>query len=387
MTGSMMTQAAGRLKKRIEEIIWSQVRRNPPLSLETGLLLASKVYGALAAGHRAVYRLGLRKVKRLDCKVVSIGNLAVGGTGKTPFVRRLACMLKGRGMDVAVISRGYKGGNEKSGTLVSNRDRVLVSARQAGDEPWLLARTLPGVPVAAGRDRYALGRMLEAGFAPDVIILDDGMQHHRLFKDLEIVLLDGESPLGNGYLLPRGPLRESPRALARAEMAVFTFKGCQGPGSVERLPHAGAGRKTYKAVYRPVVLFTVTGGRREEQHWPDLCNPDSPEDRLPDLPVFAFSALARSRDFGAAVAAMGARVVGELTFSDHHWFSRADVERICRQALAANAEMMVTTAKDFARLAEKYTLPMDLIVVDLVVDLAEDTPNFEKTVIAELMVG
>ncbi len=377
-----------KFKQRIEDIIWSQATENPAWSLEKCLLLASRFYGALAAADRAAYSLGLRKVRRLDCRVVSVGNLVAGGSGKTPFVRWLACTLKRQGLKVAVVSRGYKGKGEKHGVLVSDGRRILASARQAGDEPWLLASTLPGVVVAAGKDRYAMGQMLADRFAPDVIILDDGMQHHSLFKDLEIVLLDGANPLGNGYLLPRGPLREPPRALSRAEVIVFA---CKGPVNFSKcaLPpqHAHLQKAAFRAAYKPVVLFTLAAGRQHQVGWPAFCDPACLDDKLPALPFFAFSAVARGRDFGAAVKAMGAELAGEIVFSDHHWFSRSDIEQINRQALKAGARMLVTTAKDFVRLAGRHPCPLDLAVVDLMVDLEAKTEEFAKFVIDKLMVA
>ncbi len=383
----MITKAATKLKQRIEDIIWSQATENPFLSLESCLLLASKVYGGLAAADRAAYRLGLRKVRHLDCKVISVGNLAAGGTGKTPFVRWLACLLKRRGLKVAVLGRGYKGKGEKRGSLVSDGRRLLVSARQAGDEPWLLARTLPGVPVAAGKDRYAMGQMLADRFAPEVIVLDDGMQHHRLFRDLEIVLLDASSPLGNGCLLPRGPLREPPGALARADVTVFTCKG-KGNFAGCTLPRQTDSRKAaFRAFYRPVVLFKVAGGQGVRPDWPDLCEPGRLDGSLPPVPVFAFSGVARGRDFGAAVKAMGAELAGEIAYGDHHWFSRSDMERIEREALRAGAGMLVTSAKDFARLAGRHIWTLDLAVVDLAVDLAPRNAEFTDIVLDKLKVG
>ena len=375
----MFKRAIAKLQERIEEVIWSRDSSSSFFSLENGLYLASRIYGPLAAADRALFSSGIRKVHKLPCPVVSIGNLAVGGTGKTPFVRYLACRLKKLGFKVAIISRGYKGALEGRGGIVSDGDKVWLDARRAGDEPWLLASTLPQVSVGVGKDRLAVGKFLMQKAKPQVIILDDGFQHHRLARDLDIVLLDGHDPVGNGCLLPRGPLREPLEALDRAGAMVLTFK----TGQARTAPRLGCKGPVFQALYRPVVILRLPPGKHCQVCWPDLCLPAEPEKTLHGKPALVFSAVARNLDFRRSVETMGAMVAGWLDFADHHWFSAADVEMIKAKAFDSGAEILVTTAKDFVRLAG-YQWPLELVVCDLEVDLGKQDERFLALVLKEL---
>ncbi len=193
-------------------------RRSPP----PWLLPLSWLYGAAAAGHRALYRRGWLATRRVAAPVVIVGNLPAGGTGNTPWGAWLALRLAAQGLRPGIASRGYRGG-AGAARLVGPRD----GAAEVGDEPLLLARRT-GLPVAVGRARAEAARLLvEAGC--DVIIGDDGLQHHALARDCEILVIDGERRFGNGRLLPAGPLREHPRRLATVD-AVVVNGGQAGPG-------------------------------------------------------------------------------------------------------------------------------------------------------------
>ena len=166
--------------------------------LQVILKLLAKPYAGVMRLRAALYKRGICRAAKLPCRVISVGNLSVGGTGKTPMVLYLAEALKAGGLKVVVISRGYRGRFEKMGGIVSDGQSVLAGAADSGDEPQILARQLKGVPVVVGEDRYRAGRRACTAFAPDVILLDDAFQHLKLRRDLDLVLVDGGRPLGNG---------------------------------------------------------------------------------------------------------------------------------------------------------------------------------------------
>lgn len=193
-----------RIRHQIETIM-----RGPgetrPLSPAMLLQLLAAGYGAAVRLRASFYKRGLWTPRRLPCKVISVGNLTVGGTGKTPMTRYLARLVQSLGREVAIVSRGYKGRAEKSGGIVSDGKRILMDADAAGDEPFMLASGLGDVPVAVGRNRFAAAMQLLQACHPEVIILDDAFQHLPLDRDLNVVLLDHKRPFGNGHLLPREP--------------------------------------------------------------------------------------------------------------------------------------------------------------------------------------
>ena len=191
-------------------------RRGVGDRLLVGILAVGAVpYGELLRVRAWAYATGLLPSRRLGRPVISVGNITVGGTGKTPMTALIARYLMGQGKRVAVLSRGYGGTSRGEARIVSDGSKLLLSASEAGDEPYLLAKELPGLMVVIGHDRYEAGRLAERELNPDLFILDDGFQHLRLQRDLNILLLDGRNPFGNGLTLPAGLLRE-PRSAHRS---------------------------------------------------------------------------------------------------------------------------------------------------------------------------
>lgn len=186
------------------------------------LSFLSLLYGGAHRLRCVAYQRGWRRTHRLSCPVVSIGNLVAGGTGKTPMTQFIARHAQHLGYHPVILSRGYKGRAERKGGVVSDGTTVLMTPEMAGDEPFMLASSLTGIPVIVGQDRYRSGCLAIKQFQPDLILLDDGFQHIRLARDLNILLLDNHRPMGNGYLLPRGILREPLAAIKRADVVVFT---------------------------------------------------------------------------------------------------------------------------------------------------------------------
>ncbi|TAL10205.1 MAG: tetraacyldisaccharide 4'-kinase, partial [Nitrospirae bacterium] len=186
------------------------------------LIPLASLYGLAMRARSALYAGGLLTQHALPCRVISIGNLTVGGTGKTPVVIALATALRDRGRRVGVVSRGYKRSSVDAIVDVSDGHRVQGDPGDTGDEPFLIAQRCPGVPVAVGADRPLVGRHLIGRYHIDTLIMDDGYQHLALRRDTNILVLDAGAPFGNGHLLPRGPLREPLPAMARATAVLVT---------------------------------------------------------------------------------------------------------------------------------------------------------------------
>ncbi|MCL6622640.1 MAG: tetraacyldisaccharide 4'-kinase [Syntrophobacterales bacterium] len=313
---------------------------------------AARLYDAGAAARRAWYERGWGRVQRLPAPVVSVGNLAVGGTGKTPLVAFLARELQKRGLRVVILSRGY-GGRATRTTCISDGTRVLVRPPLAGDEAFLLARDLPGVPVYTGRCRYEAGLLAWRRHQPDLFLLDDGLQHFQLHRDLELVLLDAGEPFGNGWPLPAGPLREAPGVLRRADFLVLT-RYCpeRHQAILARMASLFPDQEVLTATIRPVAVYRYPGGER------------LPLAALAATPALAFAGLARPEVFRQTLAELGARLTGWRDFPDHHPYE-GELRELVAAARAGGAKALLTTAKDWARLGGRWEEPLPLLVLEV----------------------
>lgn len=271
------------------ERLWYAPEQIPPLWLR----LLSGIYAMLASVRRALYRRGIFKVESLPIPVIVVGNISVGGTGKTPLTIALVEALRARGWHPGVISRGY-GASGEGPTLVDN-DALPGTV---GDEPCLI-RQRTGVPIAVGRDRVAVARLLMAVAKPDVLIADDGMQHHALLRNVEICVIDGERRFGNGRLLPAGPLRESVSRLASVEFRVCNGENPQGDEVPMRLRGDHAVSLADAALSRTLPSFS---GQR----------------------VHAVAAIGNPQRFFAALRSHGIEPV-EHAFADHHLYVASDL--------------------------------------------------------------
>ncbi len=368
------------LKSKIESILYA--RDNPPEPFLAALLQGiSFLYGTVQRVRTFCYRRRVFKSHELPCKVISVGNITVGGTGKTPMTVHVAEMIKGAGISVAIVSRGYRGSAEKHGGIVSDGCQVYMDAKQAGDEPYMIACRLKGIPVIVGKDRLAAGMLAIREFQPDVIVLDDAFQHLRLKRDIDLVLLDHLHPLGNSHLLPRGILREPVSSLARSTACVLTR--CRR--SADAAPTASAA--VIQRLAPDVPLFTsshvpywhvIPEGRQLSF---EVVRTDAPAPRFEPQKlgtVFCFSGIARNDEFRRTVKNLGFKITGSLEFSDHHPYTKAELAAIIRRAIDSGADRLITTEKDHARLASNKPLPLGLIIVGVKVSFGGSQRGFSR---------
>ena len=302
--------------------------------------LLSAVYGRGAALRRGWYARHPGARRRIDRPVISIGNLVVGGSGKTPAAAAIARLLIREGARPAILSRGYARRERTGGVLiVSDGARVLEPAARSGDEPQMLARALPGVPILVAPDRHRAAREAIARFSPDVLILDDGFQHVQLARDVDLLMLS-PSDLAE-QVLPAGVLRE-PLAAARAADALLV----PAPAAdVERIAASIGVRPAYAVVHRydPPRSLTPYG---------------APANVPAGSRIVAVAGIARPHRFFTALRDQGWDVAREIEFRDHHWFSAQDVMSVEEMLGAASARIVMTTEKDAVRLDDmEITVP------------------------------
>jgi tetraacyldisaccharide 4'-kinase len=313
--------------------------------------LLSGAYGRITRLRRAWYARPARR-RRLHHRVISVGNLSMGGSGKTPVVAALARLLRDRGERPVILTRGYGRRDTTEGVLVvSDGLRVLEPVTRSGDEPQLLARTLPGVPVLVSADRYIAGLLGEQQFGATVSILDDGFQHVQLERDIDLLLV---SPADlEDRVLPAGRLRE-PLEAARFADALLV------PGTEDDVAAVTAAVEHHDA-FRVVPHFAEPMGPR----------------RRDGRTVVAFAGIARPERFFAALRSLGFDVARELTFRDHHWYTTRDVDEIQSAARETNASLIVTTEKDAVR------CDIDAAVLPMTVSI-EPAVDFESWVMGRL---
>ena len=318
--------------------LWWQVGLTP-------LWLASQCYRGLAHGHLASYTWGVRQRRTLPCAVVSIGNLTLGGTGKTPLTMWVARWYQQQGWRVAVLSRGYGARPPTRLRVVSSGNGPLIDWQAAGDEPYLLACCLPGVPVLIGKDRYRTGRYAYEQFGAHVLILDDGFQHYALQRDLDIVLIDASNPFGSGSLFPRGILREPLGALRRADAMVLTRVEMAG----ETLPALCQQMRRWNK-QQPIYCLTTVVEALHRQDTPSAVDLAT----LRQGRVVAFVGIGNPQAFVTTLTRLGAEVAALLVFPDHHPYTQEDWQTIVATADKQQAVCLVTTEKDAVRLAPSW---------------------------------
>jgi tetraacyldisaccharide 4'-kinase len=303
--------------------------------------------------HRNARNARLRAPVQLPCRVVSIGSLLVGGSGKTPVSAWVAAQLSGRGYTVALASRGYGRRSSRAEVLVvSDGCRLHTAPGEAGDEPLVLAAHAPGVPVLVGRDRSRAGQRAVALFGSDLLVLDDGFQHHRLARDVELLVFDGAG-FGNGRLLPAGPLREPLAEAARAD-ALLILEGPLPERDAAALARAAPDAPRFEARRVPATLRPLRGGAARA---PQV---------LAGRSVGLLAGLARPAGVRRTLEQLGAHVVAERLFPDHHRYRARDL-----RDLARSTPIWVTTEKDAVKILPSWCEDLDLRVLTIELALAD----------------
>jgi tetraacyldisaccharide 4'-kinase len=363
--------------KKIESIMNSK-RKADLISIESFLFALSLIYGRAVKTRAFLYNKGILLSKKLPCAVISIGNITVGGTGKTPMTIYVAKLLKGIGYRVVVISRGYKGSEEKTGGIVSDGKTIFMNAYESGDEPYMIAKKLHNIPVVIGRNRFNAGITALKNFHPDVMVLDDAYQHLHLKRDINIVLLDSICPFGNKNLLPRGTLRESPTSLKRSDVVIQTRSEAAevNEDKIYSVIKSYAGDKPiFKAMHIPYIYKVLKKGELSSQTIEERSTKHSIE-LLQGRKAFIFSGIARNIDFYNTVIKYNCQVTGFLEFTDHHHYSDKDINNILLSAKESNADYIVTTEKDYARIVTKIKWPIDLVVIGIKISFGNNGNEF-----------
>jgi tetraacyldisaccharide 4'-kinase len=348
----------------MNKINWSalhQKREWNPLSLFLWFL--SILYSATIRLRLLAYRNGLLKAKFLPAFVVSVGNITTGGTGKTPFVAMLSDWAARNGLRAAILSRGYKGRSKREYLVVSDGHRLTTSVYEAGDEPVLLAKKLPSIPVLISRQRYLIGDLALRLFNSELLLLDDGFQHLSLHRDLDVLVIDVKRQFGNGSLLPLGPLREPLEGLKRADLIVLTRCDVRHHGDelADLLKKHLPGKPILRSSHLPdQVKFPRTG-----QTYPPQI--------LEGKKVVAFAGIAHPDDFLEMVTGLGAQVVEFKGYPDHHYFGNADLETLESCNSRSDVDFLLTTEKDWIRIEGIIGDDLHIAVLTIKIELLEDS--------------
>jgi tetraacyldisaccharide 4'-kinase len=330
------------------------------------------IEGLYYFGYSIKKRRVLKHQKRLPCKVISIGNITVGGTGKTPATIAVAEEARKRGLMPGILTRGYKG-KMKGPCFVSKGDRPLLNEEEAGDEAILMTEKLKGIPVIKGADRYEAGmftlRSLPSTFRPDIFVLDDGFQHWKLFRNKDILLIDGINPFGNGKLLPLGPLREPLEAISRADIIVMTKTveiQKSGDACIYPAPPKGGvkGQHSINSLLEEIRRYNPQASLFLAEHKParfvTASGETFPLQWSKDKRFFGFCGIGRPESFKGTLLTAGLELAGFTPYRDHYRYNAVDMKKIMEDSRRANADWIVTTEKDIMRL-KKLNLPENLV--------------------------
>ena len=325
--------------------------------------VAAWSYDKLTIFRNLLFDLRILKIHKLSCPVISVGNLAVGGTGKTPMVIWLARFLAEEGWRVGVVSRGYRGEETKRVLVVSDGRNILAGSDVSGDEPQLLARRLPGIPVLCSTKRALAAEAAVEQFRCEVVILDDGFQHRFIARNLDVVMLDAQKSFGNGSLVPMGILRERTKALTRAQVLVLSrFDGSeQAEQSHKNLVWQWPDKTVVTAAHRATRLFKATTQR------------EYPLSSVKNKRLAAFAGISKPDDFFRTVRDLGADLVHAAALPDHYPLTIELLTSLVQEASEQNPELWLTTEKDWVRLPDAIPDSMELWVVAVELDLDGDS--------------
>ncbi len=366
----------------VVDVVYDRINNNVADIIGFILNLFSILFAQIIKIRYFLYDKRLLKNNPLGCLVIVVGNITVGGTGKTPVVEKLAKTLQQNGRKVGIISRGYKSKKESltkkmlrfitngevaPPKVVSDGKNVLLGSKLAGDEPYMLAKNLPGVVVVCDKNRVKAGYFAIKDFGCDTLVLDDGFQYLKLKGSLNICLVDSTNPFGNEHLLPRGILREPLHRLSKADYILITktknIQQCEElHGTIRK--HNSLAKMIY-CTHTPRFLVDIKS--QEEMNL----------DFIKGKKVAIFSGIAYPESFEGTIKEQGADIIYTKRFLDHHRFSKGEIKTVFMEAFASGAEMILTTEKDAVRLPKIFP-KIPLYYLRLEIDLLSNEEDFNS---------
>jgi len=367
------------------EVILEQRRGKRAAAIRGCLFALSKVFGLAVKARRLLYDFRIFRDATLGVQVIAIGNLTVGGTGKTPVVEKFARELQDQGRKVAILSRGYRSrpaalhhrllnklllrDDNNPPRVVSDGKSLLLDSETAGDEPFMLASNLRDVVVLVDKDRVKSGVYAIEQFGCDTLLLDDGYQYWKLAgRRRDIVLIDCQQPFGNHHLLPRGTLREPPTHLVRASNIFITKSNGASEELRERLRRYNPRAGIIECVHQPLYFEDLFTGQR---HGIEL---------VKDAQVASLSGIAQPESFEESLVELGAELVASKRFADHHRFSQQEVLNIINRGKKRGATMVITTQKDAVRFPKLDRRDLPIYFMRVEIKIIRGARNFQECV-------
>ncbi len=352
--------------KQLHRLFQAWTSRNPPFPLQClrlFLIPLSLLYQMIQQVRVVLYQLGVFQKEKLGARVISVGNLTMGGSGKTPTVALIAEILLEKGLKPAILSRGY--GNKRKTTspvVVSDGDTLLAGSEVAGDEPYLLAKNLKGAVVIVGKDRVASGKEAMDRFSCEALILDDGYQHLRLERDVNLCLIDCDArTVFEDYCFPSGVLREPVSHLDRADAFLLTHweDNLHNRQLAERLQEQFS-KKVFRSRHTPLAWLDTGSGKEHGLR------------EVEGKKVLVFCGIAKPRSFQNHLNTLNAHVVSLIPYPDHHNYSREDGIFLEDHGEGLGADLLATTEKDWVKLEGRYQFSRPLWVLKIKIEVLED---------------
>jgi len=352
--------------------------------LRSTLYILSRIFLLVIKLRRLLYDLRLFRDTTLGVQVIAVGNLTVGGTGKTPVVERIARELRNQGRNVAILSRGYRSKppplfrrlwnrllhiDPDPPRVVSDGHSLLLDSETAGDEPYMLASNLKDVVVLVDKDRVKSGRYAIEKFGCDILVLDDGFQYWKLAgRRQDVVLIDCEQPFGNNHLLPRGTLREPPSHLNRAHVIMITKSNGRTAELRAKLRELNPHARIIECVHKPLYLEDVFSGER------------FPLEILRGRRVAAMSGIAQPESFEKSLVDLGAELVYTKRFADHHRYTQQELLNVINRSKIRQAEMILTTQKDAVRFPKLDRRDLPIYFLRVEIEIVRGARDFQECV-------
>lgn len=370
-----------------EDVMFGRAKGLRASLMRIFLRVISWLFRGLVSLRLYLFRRGWKEQSHLGTMVISIGNITMGGTGKTPVVELFARTLRDKGRKVSILSRGYKSkaldepqewqqketgmlvGEEDMPKLVSCGQGLKLDVKYAGDEPYMLAKNLENVSVVVDKNRVKSGKFAIQELDADILLLDDGMQYLKIAHSIDIVLVDSNSPFGTGAIIPRGTLREPPKNLCRADYIFITkCRKAHNTKLVKKIRKYNKVAEIIECTHGPVHLENVFTGEIK------------PLTFLKGKYIAAISGIAVPESFEEKLTDLGAKVLFHRTFSDHYSFSQDDIDRFMTRCMRRDADIIVTTEKDAVRFPKPSEQDVDVYFLRIEVDILSGEEVWEKLV-------